>query len=308
MPHEWLCGGLLLFLWLRVVSAGGFLDRDGLSLLLILLLNILMLAVCTRRQSDRYWRSRLLFYALAMNLLYFLLGSAVPKIHPAMADEALQAVDQWLIGTHAAFYLERWVHPVVTEIFSFCYLWYLVYLFSSQIEYLSGDIEDAKAFYTGMFSIYAIGYLGYATVPALGPYLAMAEEFQVPLEGGWFTHITAQIVNSASNHVDIFPSLHVANSLYILLFDYRHKRCRFWLYLLPCTSLVIATLYLRYHYVIDVLSGIVLSLAALWLAHRLSTAEDNKKEINIRVALKQKRAHHRSVRRHRLRAGKAVRV
>jgi membrane-associated phospholipid phosphatase len=136
-----------------------------------------------------------------------------------------------------------------------------------------------KAFYTGLFTIYAIGYLGYATFPALGPYLAMADRFSVPLTGGWLTHFTSQIVLAGSNHVDVFPSLHVANSVYILLFDYHHNPRRFRLALLPCSGLVIATVYLRYHYLIDVLCGLGLSLLALWLSQRQWVRHNDSKEI-----------------------------
>jgi membrane-associated phospholipid phosphatase len=69
--------------------------------------------------------------------------------------------------------------------------------------------------------------------------------------------------------VDVFPSLHCANSLYILLSDYEHKRWRFWAYLVPCVGLWASTLYLRYHYFIDVLCGLVLGWLAWMMANRM---------------------------------------
>jgi len=266
LPHEWLCGLLLVCVWARLVWTIGFFARDTILFLFFIAVNVAVVAFCAYRGTDFHWRLRLLFYPVVMNLVYFILKTAVPSIHPTLEDETLQAVDRWLIGMDLSLRLEPWVHPAFTEFFSFCYLWYLFYLFSSQIEYLLGDLKILKTYYGGLFSIYGVGYMGYSTLPALGPYLAMAGEFQVALEGWWFTQITSEIVLAASNRVDIFPSLHVANSLYILLFDLRHKPWRFWLYLVPCAGLFISTIYLRYHYFIDILCGLVLSVLALWLS------------------------------------------
>jgi len=41
---------------------------------------------------DLGWRLRLLFYPVAMNLIYFLLGTAITRIHSGPEDAALQAV------------------------------------------------------------------------------------------------------------------------------------------------------------------------------------------------------------------------
>ncbi len=266
LPHEWICGLFFLYIWTRLVWSAGLWGRDTLFFFFLIAANVAVLACCAHRGTDVCWRLRLLFYPLAMNLVYFNLKTAVPRIHPRLEDQTLQAVDRWLLGTDLSRLLEPWVHPVLTEFFSFCYLWYLFYLFSSQVEYLLGDLKVLKRYYGGLFSIYGVGYIGYSTLPALGPYLAMADHFQAPLEGWWFTQITSAIVHAASNRVDIFPSLHVANSLYILLFDLRHKPWRFRLYLIPCTGLFISTIYLRYHYAVDVLCGAVLAILAIWLA------------------------------------------
>jgi membrane-associated phospholipid phosphatase len=309
LPHEWLCGMFMVSLWVRLVWVTGFLGRDALLLLLVIALNIAMLAYATSRVSELRWRLRLLFYPIAMNLVYFLLATAVPSVHPGLEDKTLQSVDLWLVGTHLGFWLERFVHPVATEILSFCYLWYLFYLFSSQIEYLLGDVEVLKRHYTGLFCIYGIGYMGYSLVPALGPYLAMADQFSIPVEGGWFTRITTETVLAGSNRVDVFPSLHVAVSVYLLLFDRGQKYWRYLLYLLPCLGLVIATIYLRYHYFIDVLCGLGLSFVALWISRSLPVSENHvPKEVRIDGNGIEVCPDYGSVQRNRLGAGEAVRT
>ena len=271
LPHEWICGVFMISLWLRLVWSGSLFSRDALLLLLLIVSNVGLLIFASLRKSNLTWRLRLVFYPVAMNLVYFLLATAVPSVHPEPEDKLLQSIDLWIFGSHPAIWLEPYVQPVATEFLSICYLWYLFYLFSSQIEYLVGDIDTSKLHYAGLFSIYGIGYACYSLVPAVGPYIAIADQFTVSLEGGWFTHLTSETVLAASNRVDVFPSLHVAITIYLLMFDRRHKRWRFLLYLFPCIGLIIATIYLRYHYATDVICGAGLSMLALWIARDQST-------------------------------------
>jgi membrane-associated phospholipid phosphatase len=273
LPHELLCAMFFAYLWIRLAAAAGWLASDTLVSLLFLAASVAAAALCPVPRTDLRWRLRLAAHPLLMNLAYFWMETAIPRLDPTPADEALQIADGWLVGTSLCLRLEDWIHPAATELLSFCYIWYLAYLFSSQIEYLCGPVRLLKRFYAGMFTIYAIGYVGYSSLPAAGPYLAMADRFRVPLEGGWFTRFASELVLAASNRVDIFPSLHVANSLYILLFDRLHKPWRFRLCLIPCAGLFISTIYLRYHYFIDVVCGAALSFLALWMASRIRPHE-----------------------------------
>jgi len=267
--HEWLCLGFFVWMLVQLVVAAGFSNRDTLIFSSLLAANCaLVYFLPYGGDRDLGWRLRLLFYPVAMNLLYFPLGTAIPAIHPEREDAALQAVDQALIGTNLSIRMEPWVHPTLTDFFSFCYMLYFLYLILGQFSYLFGDVAVLKKYYAGLFSLYAVGYFGYSLFPALGPYLAMGDQFGVPLSGGWLSAVNEKIVLSGSNRVDVFPSLHCGNALYILLSDYQHKRWRFWAYLIPCIGLWLSTLYLRYHYFIDVVCGLLLGWLAWKMANR----------------------------------------
>jgi membrane-associated phospholipid phosphatase len=267
--HEWLCLGFFVWLLGQLVVAAGFSNRDSLIMSALLAANCALVYFLPHGgDSDLGWRLRLLFYPVAMNLLYFLLGTAIPAIHPEREDTALQAVDQALIGTNLSIRMQPWVHPVLTDFFSFCYMLYFAYLILGQFSYLFGDLTVVKKYYAGLFSLYAVGYFGYSLFPALGPHLAMDEQFSVPLGGGWLAETNENIVLNGSNRVDVFPSLHCGNALYILLSDYQHKRWRFWAYLVPCIGLWLSTVYLRYHYFIDVICGLLLGWLVWKLANR----------------------------------------
>ena len=274
LPHELFFGFFLLATWMRLGLAAGFLGRDALLYLALIAANVWAIRLCRSNGTSTRWRLGLLFYPVAMNVVFFQMKTAIPKIHPERMDAWLEQIDRLGIGTNLSLRLQPLAHPALTEFFSACYLLFFPYLLFSMIYYFCGEVELLKRFVVGLFTIYGIGFLGYSLVPAAGPCLAMAGQFTVPLSGWWITKWNAAVVAGGSNGVDVFPSLHCAISSFLLFFDRRHRPWRFRLYLVPAAGLWLSTLYLRYHYCLDVLCGFALAAFALWLARRFPRKSD----------------------------------
>jgi len=202
------------------------------------------------------------------------LRTAIPDITTHKSDTMLRAIDSALIGDTPSILWQNLVTPGLTEIMSLCYLFFFPYLIMGVVMNFIGPMWRCKAFVVGLFSLYGVGFLGYTLVPAAGPYLAFSDVFTTQLTGGPLTEFNASLVKMGSTGVDVFPSLHVAVSLFILGFDFQHNRRRFWWCLIPCLGLWCSTLYLRYHYLIDVLCGVLLASWALWIARRQTSPSE----------------------------------
>ena len=63
---------------------------------------------------------------------------------------------------------------------------------------------------------------------------------------------------------DAFPSLHTAVTLLTLIFAFKYIRWQFWVLLPFCVGLLLATVYLRQHYVIDLFAGVILAIIAYY--------------------------------------------
>jgi membrane-associated phospholipid phosphatase len=174
-------------------------------------------------------------------------------------------VDAQIIGTNLSLRFQPFVQPVLTEFFSLCYFLFFIFLLLSFVYYGAGEIGLLKKFTSGLFTLYGVGFIGYTLLPAAGPWVALAGQFETPLTGWAVTRLNDAVVRAGSNGVDVFPSLHCAVSTYLLFFDRWHRRWRYRLYLVPCVGLWISTIYLRYHYFIDCVCGFALAAAALWL-------------------------------------------
>jgi len=268
LPHELFFGLFLMVTWMRLGCAVGFLSRDALLYFVLIVTNAWAVWLCRPSATPMRWRLGLLFYPVAMNVVFFHMKTAIPRIHPERMDALLRRVDHIGIGTNLSLRLQPLVHPALTEFFSFCYILFFPYLLFSMIYYFCGDVTLLKKFVIGLFTVYGIGFLGYSLLPAAGPCFFMADQFTKPLDGWWITKWNAAIVAAGSNQVDVFPSLHCAVSSFLLFFDRRHRPWRFKLYLVPAIGLWLSTIYLRYHYLIDVLCGFALAAFAIWLAGR----------------------------------------
>lgn len=273
--HEFFFGAFLLITFVRLLTAQGMFWADTLVFGTGLIVASALIMYDQRINTMSSLRWRLLFYPIAMNVYFQQLRTAIPDISTARDDTMLRGIDSALIGDTPSILWQNMATPGLTEFMSLCYLFFFPYLIMGVVMYFIGPMWRCKAFVVGLFSLYGVGFLGYTLVPAAGPYLAFADVFNKPLTGGPLTAWNASLVHMGSTGVDVFPSLHVAVSLFILGFDFQHNKRRFWLCLIPCMGLWCSTLYLRYHYLIDVLCGVLLASWALWIARRHTSPTEN---------------------------------
>jgi membrane-associated phospholipid phosphatase len=154
------------------------------------------------------------------------------------------------------------------------YLFFFYYLIAGPGYYCVRDVRLFRKCMVGLFTLYGLAFMSYTVLPAGGPHRWMT--FQTPLHGPWLLDWTLKTVNQGSNSVDVFPSVHLAASFYLLLFDWKHWRRRFWLLLLPCLLLWFSTLYLRFHYFVDELAGMAAALAGWWMAEKYAAATNRQ--------------------------------
>ncbi|WP_426690012.1 phosphatase PAP2 family protein [Rhodanobacter ginsengiterrae] len=274
--HRWIghafAAELLLILVLGGVGAWRMGDAElRLASLLGAVAWLLLLAATCAWPESRWasWKGTLQFVAC---WLIFPLFKAIREVFIAhTADAALLALDRQLWGgLSLPEHLLGWERPWLSELLSGGYfLFYFVVLLPAFAFSLHRRRHEAKAFFLGLTTMYLIGFAGYLLVPAGGPYMAFPEIFPYPVHGGAMTALLAGVVKAGITGMDVFPSLHSGIGVYVLGFFALGGYRRSALLLTPIiVALVVATLYLRYHYGIDVLCGIALAAVALTLIQR----------------------------------------
>jgi hypothetical protein len=269
LPHEWVFGLFLLMASVRLFAnpaarGPSFVFFAGLAA-------VLALAAWTERDPTPWrWRVRLFSSFVVMGAAFYAIGVGVPMLGNPTADSLLLRWDRELIGETPAVSLEPWLYPWLEDVAMAGYLFFFYYLLAGPAYYSFRDMAVFRKCIVGLFTMYGVAFTGYIFFPAGGPHHALV--FHTALHGPWLVDSVLGAVDRGSNAVDVFPSVHVAASLYLLLFDWQHYRQRFWWVLVPCVVLWMATVYLRFHYFVDLLAGVAVALLGWWVARKYAAA------------------------------------
>ena len=199
-------------------------------------------------------------------------------------DQTLIAIDRWIFHINPTQWIYQFAHPVLTEILQLAYSSYYILFIVLFIElYRRGDRDKLN---TGIFLVvygFFISYVGYFLVPAVGPRFTL-HDFRmndVELPGLWLTPYLRAFINTGGGippgavdpllfvQRDAFPSGHTELTLVALWIAFHNKVKSRW-YLLGIGSLlIIATIYMRYHYAIDVLAGFACFFFTIWSGKRI---------------------------------------
>jgi membrane-associated phospholipid phosphatase len=187
---------------------------------------------------------------------YEILGGIVPYLRPDV-DHLLITVDYALFGVYPTVWLERFFTPWLADVLALAYCsYYFIPLILLVVLYFRGTEEE----FTRTSCIFVLGYYlsyaGYILMPAIGPRFTLASLQQVPLQGGSILYAVVNTLNTLEGNLrDCFPSGHTQIVLIALWLAFLYKRPLFWIYLPVSMLLIFSTVYLRYHYVIDVAAG-----------------------------------------------------
>ncbi len=222
---------------------------------------------------------RLAIYG-TVQLSYFFLAELLPLVNTTTLDAELYHLDTLLFGFEPAIAMDSIVSPVTTEWFAFFYFSYffLLAVHVIPILMLSKNARLLGEFALGLIMVFCVGHTVYMLVPGFGPYKAMAGHFQNELPHGMWMDMVRSTVAKGGAQMDIFPSLHTAAPTFMAMFSFRHRDKLPFKYTWPvvvffAVNIIIATMFLRWHYIIDVVAGLTLATAALLISTRLTRLE-----------------------------------
>lgn len=193
-------------------------------------------------------------------MYYSLWGDVTHILVPQDRDAALIAWDQRLFGCQASVALQRYTHPILTAWMRFAYNFHpfnvpLVALFI----YLRRSRSNFREMMSGLVVLSFFGYLGYLLVPAVGPSYALKDQYFIDLG-------PMQFMDYVKIRRDVFPSLHAGISFLVWIYAYRNSRLLFWILSPVILSLWVSTVYLRQHYLIDVVVGLAITPLCILLS------------------------------------------
>jgi membrane-associated phospholipid phosphatase len=283
---------VLLIAWAVFLSAVNIVFSGRIPLWRVfLVLNaasvLFIVVLAAARQRTGYRVVRLIhdwYIAPAVFLTFKQLYYLIKPIHlGAEYDDWLIAADRWLFGVDPTVWLYRFAHPVITEVLMIAYtLFYVLFL---MIGYEFYRRNERATFHLFMFTCvygFLLSYLGYFTLPAVGPRFILHDFAALDRELPglwltphlrWFVNIGESIPAGVPSHVavevtqrDVFPSGHTMMTLVLMHVAWRYRLRVRWFVTGTGVLLIVATVYQRYHYVVDLLAGALFMLVCVWTA------------------------------------------
>jgi membrane-associated phospholipid phosphatase len=210
------------------------------------------------------------YVAGAVPILFNALGPLIEALRGGPRDDLLIAADRALFGVDVTIWMERFVTPLANTYFAIAYSTY--YFFALTLGGLLWAFRpaDSRRFFFTIVFAYHVSYTGYFVIPAVGPRFTMADRQTVSVHDTPISKAIDDTLNALEHTKhDVFPSGHTMIAVATLLVAWKRFRRAFWFFLPVAVSLVISTVYCRYHYAIDVIAGIVLAAIVVPLGDRL---------------------------------------
>ncbi len=233
-----------------------------------LLLALLLLLVSRGSNARRpVWRVLRDWYpVLFIPALYKQLLVLVPAISPHDMDEVLLRMDAAIGGDRLVRGLSRITTDFLTDLFKLCWSSYVVLPFLAAVPvYRRMAPEQFRAVRFAFVLAWLSTYVGYFLTPALGMgyYLDRIGATGTGEGAALAVHLKGFFDLLEGKMRDSYPSGHAAIGL-VTIWVHLRWRLPLRFVVVPVTlGLVFATVYLRYHYIVDLLAGLVAGAAGV---------------------------------------------
>jgi len=253
-------GVLIACYWRHIPEAPWLLALHAAGLLLIYL---------SVRFPDPRWFAFRHWYPLPyVASCYKEMALIIPAVRDTDVDRQLAQLDFRIWGAHPTVWLERMDHPVLTEFLQIVYALFVpVVLLVAFLLWRRRRWADFRQYAFLIALGFLVSYIGYIFFPARGPRFLLRDLQHIPLRGLWlFGDLQTVLDRLESAHYDCFPSGHTELTMLAWWSSRSLSRRAFRIYSAYTACIVFATVYLRYHYTVDVLAGAVVAFVLIVLA------------------------------------------
>lgn len=224
--------------------------------------------------------ARIVFIAPIIYICYLNTQFYVRAINPVLYDQVLIDWDNWLFGGDVSRFFDAIRTPFLTEFLQICYVLFFFLPVFHGIELFFRDKKPELNFLSNQIVFgFLLSYMLYLAMPAIGPRFTIFDihALNTEIPGLFLTDGLREFVNSGggfpagcttpelSVNRDCMPSGHTWLTIMNIVLAFRFRSKLRYVFLVIGGGLIIATLYMRYHYGVDVLAGIIFAVISIYL-------------------------------------------
>jgi membrane-associated phospholipid phosphatase len=220
----------------------------------------------------RHWYPLVFFILLYEETRYL-----IHLVFPQSFDPLINQLELAVFGIYPTVWMQKFIFFGLNEylMFSYCFYYFLLAVLGLGL-YLGGKIREFDDLLFTSAVAYYISYLGFVLFPVEGPRFALTLHYQLALNGGFFASLAHNLIDKAGIQGAAMPSSHVAVALVVLVYARRHHRILYFVLSPLIVSLFVSTVYGRFHYVSDVIAGMLVGMVSILLADQLIKKKNNR--------------------------------
>jgi membrane-associated phospholipid phosphatase len=277
---------IFFFIFLSILNLIFYSKIESWIILIIINIGVITfvftLAYLDKQKEKNIWKYLHYFYVVPLILFIFKeIYLMLKPIRPNDFDRVLISIDRFIFDFNPTQILYKIANPPLTELLQIVYgtFYFLPIILGINLMMKNKWIELDYSVFCVVYGFF-LSYIGYFLVPAVGPRFTLHNFFKLDNElPGLFvtgflremTNLGESIPNGTMNPAglvqrDVFPSGHTQMTLIIMYLSAKLKvKTRY--FLIPNGILLIfATVYLRYHYVVDLIGGFLFMIFTMWSA------------------------------------------
>jgi membrane-associated phospholipid phosphatase len=263
-----------------------------------------LISASTARPANRVLDFLRHFYPVILYAAFYRETASLNQIgYRGYLDPFFYRLDEQLFGFAPSFtFMERFPTRLASEVFYGAYFSYYVMIFGVGLALYLRNRRQFDHYIAVTSFVFYVCYVAYIFMPVIGPRIYYPEfvHFTLPadampahvpifpaaVESGVFYRIMEFVYDHFEAPGAAFPSSHVAIAVVTVYFSFRYLRTIRWVHLVMAVLLCLSTVYCRYHFVVDVIAGLLTAALMLplgnWLYWRLGpkpleSASDRRK-------------------------------
>lgn len=252
---------------------------------ILLIISIISLAHYSQKKQNLILQQIHLWYIVPLIFATFKeLHFMVEPLRGVIYDEFLIKADRFIFGFDPTVVLYKIANPFLTELLQIVYGTFFFLPIILGIDLLIKNRDKEFCFMTFIIVLgFFLSYIGYILVPAIGPRFTLHnfELTNTELPGLFLTNYLREIVNAGESipagtpnpalvvQRDAFPSGHTQMTLLVMYLSAKFNSKTKYFFLINGSLLIFATVYLRYHYVADLIGGFIFMIFTLWSGLKL---------------------------------------
>jgi membrane-associated phospholipid phosphatase len=235
------------------------------------------------------------FYPVLLYTAFFVeTGSLNRMFFKEYLDPMVAQWEQQIFGCQpSVLFMEKLPWLLLSELFYLSYFSYYVMIAGVGIALFVRDRRQFFHYVSVVSFLFYICYLIYIILPVIGSraffrqvegyslpaatqQLAVTDAYPESVQAGPFFHIMKWVYHNFEAPGAAFPSSHVAVALCTVFFSFLYLRRIRYLHLGVALLLCLSTIYCRYHYVVDLLAGLVTAALVIPLGNWLYFKFENR--------------------------------